>query len=268
MNKKHLSPSQINMFGRCESQWFFRYVEGLKKPPGSALLEGGAVDAGVSHNYHQKIDSFEDLSVDEVVDAYTTHFDDGKDNTLWLPDEKPVEIREEGIGLLKTYQKEVAPTLQPATVQDEIYIPIEDFEYDIKGYIDVTTVDDMVNDVKTSKNSPPSKEGGFKPSTRDHQVQLTIYSVGYEVKYGRPPKSLTIDYITKTKTPKVCRAEVEVPASEIVLLQNTIGIIAHKVEVQGNDPMKYMPNRGHFLCSHKFCGYWAECESTYGGEVK
>ena len=59
----------------------------------------------------------------------------------------------------------------------------------------------------------------------------------------------------------------DIPAEEIVFLQNMVGILAAKVEAAGTDPMRFMPNRASFLCTKQWCGYHAECTATYGGII-
>ena len=67
-----LSPSSINMFLRCQYQWYLRYVEGLKVPPKSALVVGLAFHKGEEINFSQKVETGEDLPLDDVLDAYDT----------------------------------------------------------------------------------------------------------------------------------------------------------------------------------------------------
>src|SRR3972149_1194965 len=36
----YLSSTSIDMFRRCPKQWYFRYIEGRKIPPGGAIVKG------------------------------------------------------------------------------------------------------------------------------------------------------------------------------------------------------------------------------------
>ena len=58
---KYLSVSQVNMYLRCPLQYMFRYIEGLKLPPKSAMTLGKSIHFGIEGNYRQKIDSHKDL---------------------------------------------------------------------------------------------------------------------------------------------------------------------------------------------------------------
>jgi hypothetical protein len=118
--KRHLSPTQVNMFLRCPAQWYYRYVRGLKRPPsgaatlGSATL-GSAVDAGITHNYLQKIETHQDLVLDEVLDAFSTDFEARKTETLWEAEEEPNKVKDDGVRVLSLYHKEAAPKVQPTS---------------------------------------------------------------------------------------------------------------------------------------------------------
>ena len=64
MTDPHISVSALEMHQRCPKQYEFRYVEGMKIPPGIALIRGKAFHSGVAHNYKQKIESAKDLPLD------------------------------------------------------------------------------------------------------------------------------------------------------------------------------------------------------------
>ena len=73
--KPHLSPSSLEMYAKCGEQFRRRYIEGDKIPPGVSMLRGTGVHAGVEANMRQKIDTYRDLPVSDVVDAAVAKFD-------------------------------------------------------------------------------------------------------------------------------------------------------------------------------------------------
>jgi len=75
--KELLSVSKIRMYLRCPLQYYYRYCEGLKVPPDSGLTLGKSVHAGIEANYSQKITSFSDLPLNDVLDVYSTAFGRG-----------------------------------------------------------------------------------------------------------------------------------------------------------------------------------------------
>ncbi len=268
--KKHLSPSQMKMYLRCGTQYMFRYIEGFKQVPGVALLYGTAYDDAINFNFIQKISTHDDLPVDDVTDAFATKWDDKKD--LYELDDhkgtKPEDIRENGILLTKTWREEKAPTIQPVAVQEPLHIEFEDFPYDIIQYADLIDDKETVIDNKTAGKSPPKKtrDDGtiyFIPGSFDDQLQLIMYALGYQIEHGHLPKKLALDYGVKLKKPKLVTAEIAPTQTDQDFIVNLIGQIASGIRKQ-----HFMPNRGHMLCSKKYCGFWEMCQKNYGGKVK
>lgn len=257
--KRHLSPSQINMFLRCGAQYYFRYILGLKCPPKSAMTFGSSVDAGLNFNYSQKIQSRKDLKVNEVLDAYSTAFDLGKSETEWEKEEDPAEIKDTGIVLLKKYQDEIAPTIQPASVQEQLAIPFDDFDYDLLGYIDLIDEKGVIIDNKTSGKSPAKdKDGdGYKISA-DHDIQLSTYALGYRIKYGKPEKGLRVDYLIKTKEPKFIQVPLKKKNEDLNFLLRLIGYVADGIKKE-----VFIPNRLGMLCNERWCGYYHKCMKEF-----
>jgi len=256
-DKKHLSPSQLNMFNRCGAQYYFRYIEGLKLPPKSAMTFGSAVDAGLNHNYFQKIESKKDLKVDAILDAYSTAFDLGKAETEWEKDEDPAEIKDEGVVILKKYRKEIAPKIQPFAVQDQLLIEFSDFDYDLKGFIDLIDEAGVIIDNKTSGKSP-SKDGEAYKVAPDHDLQLSTYALGYRLKYHKPEAGLRVDYLVRTKEPKIIQVPLIKSNAEIDYMLRQIGRIADAIQKE-----VFIPNRSSFLCSERWCGYYKICHKEF-----
>ncbi len=238
--------------------------------PGVALLYGTSYDEAINLNFIQKISTHEDLPVDDVKDAFATTWDEKKDN-YDLDDHKgnaPEDIRENGINLTESWRTERAPTIQPVAVQEPLHIEFKDFPYDIIQYADLIDDKDIVRDNKTSAKSPPKKEKDdgtifYIPNSFDDKLQLDMYALGYQVVHGELPKGLALDYGVKTKTPKQITAEFVPDKEDQRYILGLIGQIADGIKKQ-----HFMPNRGHMLCSKKYCGFWEECQKNYGGKVK
>lgn len=263
MNKPHLSPTQINMFLRCSAQYFFRYIEGIKAPPGIALTLGKSIDEALNLNYQQKKDTFEDLKVEPMIDIYETTYDREIKNTIIFPSDDLKKIREEGIGLIKQYHTEISPVIQPIEVQEKIEIPFNDFDYDLVVVPDLITIEEVIVDNKTVSKSPPQDNGKFLPMSFEHKLQMIADSFAFGVKYQKSEKELRLDYLVKTKTPQIKTACFGATKADHILFLNLLSRVADAIENN-----VFLPNRNCQTCSHKFCGYAKICESYFGGKVK
>ena len=258
----HLSPTQVNMFLRCPAQWYYRYVRGLKRPPSGAATLGSAVDAGITHNYQQKIETQEDLSLDDVLDAFSTDFEARKPDTVWEPNEEPGEVKDDGVRVLSVYHKEAAPKVQPTAVQERVELEIPNFGYRFVAVPDVIEKDSIIRDTKVAKRSP-AKSNGSSVVAPAHQDQMVAYALTYRATREEAEEGCVVDYLVRTKTSKLVQVPLQVTSSHLTYYKNLIALVAKQIEAQ-----IFTPNRQNYLCSRRYCGYWEECEKDFGGVVR
>jgi len=265
-SKPHLSPSQVLMLQRCPAQWYYRYKMGLKVPPSAAMSLGSSVDTGISHNYEQKVESHEDMPLDDVLDAFSTDFEDRKDETAWDKDEKPGEFKDDGARVIKKYQVELAPTVQPKVVQEPIRLEIPNYDYDLLVVPDLiqSVLDaEIVRDTKVVAKSPAGVKTGKPLAAVHHQTQLAFYGMARSAVTGKACAGASVDYLVRTKEAKVVPVEVELSENAYKYVKNLVGLTAKQIELN-----HFPPNRQSMMCSRKYCGYWRECEKDFGGTVK
>ena len=261
--KKHLSPSSITQYLKCSAQYMFKNLIG-PKPPTIALLYGKSVDSALNTNLEQKINSREDLSEDEIKDAFVTEWDSNKDTTRFFNTDKPDELRETGIKSVGLWRNEVAENIQPVSVQEKLAIEFEDFNYDILQFADVITEDKTIIDNKTAGRSVSvNKLSKELIVPHDHRLQLTMYDIGYQANHKEQADSLGLDYLIKTKTPKFQSVRWKPNEEDRSYIVNLMKVVANCV-----DKEVFMPNRNNMMCSRRFCAYWRECQEQYGGKVK
>ncbi len=266
--KPHISYSQMGMWSRCGVQYFYRYRKGLKVPPASALTQGISCDVAINVNYEQKIKSWEDLPQDDVKDAYVTEFDKRKQDTDWQKDEKPEDMRAHGIKIVETFRADVAPNIQPVSVQEKLWVPFEGFPVDLVGVIDVTALADkekpdgpiIIRDNKTTAKSPPST-GGF--ANEADRLQLALYSLGNRAKTGKIEAGVAVDYLVKLKEPKAVTVEDVITESDHRFALQLIGRVVDAIEKS-----VFVPNRTGFMCNKRHCGYHMRCVKDFGGRIR
>jgi len=239
------------MYLRCPAQYYFRYEEGIKMPPRSALTKGKCVHKGIEHNYRQKIESKEDVKVNEVKEVVSSEFDERKDETDWRDGEDPGKIKDRTVGLAEMYHVNMAPTIQPLWVEQEVEVPIETFGLVLKGYLDLVDEDMWIRDNKTTGRTP-------NKSTVDKSLQLSAYYFAYRAITGESPKGVKLDYMVDIKTPKLVTFEGTRTDREIDRFVNTAGSVA--AAIKNN---VYYPNEGNFMCSPEHCGYWDICHKHF-----
>lgn len=249
--RDYISPSQINMFLRCPAQYYFRYCEGLIIPPKSALTKGRAVHKGQEINYKQKIKTKQDLPLDDVKDAVATEFEAAAQETEWKPDEDKGKIKDETVSLATLYHREVAPTVQPQYVEEEVFFQIPDTEIKLKGFIDVVQEGGIIRDTKTTAKTP-------NQDTADKSMQLTAYSLAYRTLTGEEETGLVLDYLVNTKVPKVVPLKTQRSKDDIARFIYITSQITKAIQSG-----IFYPNPDNFMCSEENCGFWHECNKKF-----
>lgn len=251
MPKKHLSPSQINMFLKCPKSYEYRYVQNLKIPPSGAMKQSSAWHETVAFNYEQKIISHEDLEVDCMKDTFDEHFENIFDNEeiiLQEGEERGV-LKDQGIAITTEHHKAIAPLVQPIAVEETIQISLgEDFPYELVGKIDCIDNAGIIIDNKAYGKTPSQYDV-------DKDLQLGCYSLLYRAQKKQIEKSLRLDCIIKTKKPKAAQITTTRTNADCRWLLNLIEKVATAMQSG-----IFYPNPGNYLCSQKWCGYYSRCK--------
>lgn len=250
----HLSWSQIRMLMRCPKQWEFRYVRGVIRPPGVALVIGAGTHRGVEVNMRNKIDEGKPMPLDAVLDVTRDSVIEkiGKDGIRGDGAKRVLlgEAIDGAVTLSELHYKEVAPQIEPVAVERDWQLNIEGEEKSIKGVIDIE-VAGGIRDTKTTGKTPPK-------NSADKDDQLTMYALAYRVLTGKMPEILALDYLVRSNTPKPVflstnRTEVALEAF-LLRLETAFKLIESGI---------YMPcDRSNWCCDPKWCGYYDECPYT------
>ena len=256
-----VSPSQVATFSRCPEQWRRRYLENEKIPPGIAAHVGGGVHAGAEINHVQKIDSGVDLPEGDVLDAARDGYVQRVERVgVYLTREERSaaerllgEGQDRTVRLARAYCREVAPRLQPATVEQHLVIdPSELDGIAVQGYLDLTTTDDRIVDIKTSAKA-------WSPSRPDEEIQPTVYWRLYEATTGRAPRSFRYEVIVGTKKREYRQDDDFLTTtrddSDWQAFLRRVQTMARMVRAGAFPPAP----TGSWQCNPKWCGYYTTC---------
>ncbi len=194
-DEPHLSVTQLKMYLRCPLQYYLRYVCGLKIPPTGDLILGRTVHSTLEENYRQKIQSHQDLPLQQFHDIFSQRWDQEAQLTLFEDGEKPGQLKDEGVRLLDPYHRDVAPGVQPVKVEREFLLDTGATELPLKGYIDLIDDQGAIIDHKTTKRSFPADAAA-------KDLQLTAYAFAYRALYGQNENRLRLYGLVRTKQPK------------------------------------------------------------------
>lgn len=271
-----LSPTQIDMYQRCPLQYFHRYVEGRKVPPGVALVEGSAHHAALETNNRYKIREHEDLPTPRLIERFQDEFDTRKGEIENWEGESSDSVVHRGRGLLKEYLNSFAPTFQPNLVEHEFEIRVGAIP--VIGYMDAAG-DRVGTDAPNSFVGRKSAKSEVKVVTAvDYKVaaraksesevanslQLGFYGWGLQhiltTSQGtKCPIEAGFCILKKTKTPAVEWQSSIITPARLKWLRQVVTYIADAITKGVFPPC----DPTSWCCSEKFCGFYQTCRGRF-----
>lgn len=188
----YISVSQLKQFLFCPVAYFKIYYEGADRmPPNIYMIYGSAIHEALAMNFKEKIRLKKDIPLQEVKNVFR--------NYMYLECKKerigfPQDMIDEGYFSLENYMSNVAPTIQPISVEEKFEIKLKNFPFTIMGYIDVITEDGLVIDHKSAGKSWRST---WRQPTVDKDIQLTLYAVAYRKLFKKRESGLCIDVLPR-----------------------------------------------------------------------
>lgn len=256
--KPHISPSQVASYTKCGEAYRRRYIIGDKIPPSISLNKGRAVHKGAQYNFEQKVDSHVDLKPQDIIDKSVSDFETTKEKEGLLLSAEEVargktivisEAKDSTRDLAGLFAREVAHKYQPKAVEEEVFTELPSSSHNLKGFIDLTTTDNKIVDLKTSKKS-------WSQVKVDEDFQFTFYAMNFRAKNGKDPKGIVVENLVDTgKTLKSLTFESQRGAADYEAAINRLNRV-----LEGINAGIYTPaNDGAWWCDKRYCGYYSTC---------
>ena len=264
MKKKHVSPSQLSMLFRCGEQYRRRYIEGEVIPPGFAAHRGTGVHAAADENNTQKIETHEDLPVDDLKDIAAEGFElrYKTDGVMLTPEERSRgmkivkgEYKDQTVMLAELWGNEVAPTIQPILSEAKLTIELPDAPRDLLGILDTVTDDGTIIDLKTAGRKWPKNRA-------NSELQFTFYGLAYRAVYKKDPRQIRADVLVAKSQPEYQPIITTRNQDDYKVLINRINTFLKIIETGAFTPA----SPGTWWCSKKWCGYAETCPYYSGRE--
>jgi len=260
----HLSVSQLDTLTKCGQQWYFRYVEGLRMPPGVRMVIGSAVDGSVNRNLQTKIETDELMPTEAVAETARDVLNEAwsRNGVELDPEEKELGIKkvkgaaiDRSVGLAVHHAEQLAPGLRPVQVQRKFEIDLIGYDTTFLGYIDIDE-GTRIRDTKTTRKGKGQVKDDVHIST-----QLTAYALAKKVIDGKIPKAVKLDFVFDrydNKRDREPQHETFTARRTTADFQPLLNRVERAIEVIESGAFMPAPP-GSWWCHPKWCGYWAVC---------
>jgi hypothetical protein len=189
-----LSGSSLNTYLRCAHRWELEYVRAIKRPPSLKMALGVSAHEAAELDMAQKVQTGQDLPLEPVLDAFRDSFIETARESTEIPEKKETRtlMMASGLAAVTTWHRDVAPLVQPASVEAPIQFTINDVPYG--GTIDVIDTSYLIRDWKFV---------GKKPSSGvDYAYNMTGYAIGFRQQHpGMTETGVVLDHVVRTLKP-------------------------------------------------------------------
>jgi CRISPR/Cas system-associated exonuclease Cas4 (RecB family) len=244
-----LSNSKVQMLSRCPRQFYYRYILGYKIPPNSFRNFGGAYHSTMEANFKYKMDSGEDMPVEQVKDIFTDEWKRASDEVEWeYEEEREENFSDRGVDLVGNYIKDVAPNRNPTYVEYEFSVALPEIDLPFVGVIDLVLDSNHISDHKTATRR-------WNKYRAHSELQPTAYYLAFEEDFGTVPEGFIYDIAPRTGKSEIQIVETsreEIEKIEYLGRLKSLEECVAKEVYPKTDP-------GNWLCSEKWCGYYGHC---------
>lgn len=272
--RDYLSASQISMYLRCGMQYWFRYIEGISRPPGIAALQGTALHETNEQYYNDVIKNKAPFTPRQAAEFAMFSFEQEVDEKGYAVNDKTKD--ETAVILTHTtesYISNVATIVRPISTEEEVRYQAN-CGVTVLGYLDLRrrpfpwelqlnpNLDQVIADYKLT-----GKKWNLDKLT--NSLQFMLYTIATGV--GR----VEIHNITRaTKKPKKNKVTADQQKESVVDPTSNIRMIRHDFNgdeynhvenlitrvAEGISKGVFMPcDPDSWACSETWCGYWDRC---------
>lgn len=263
-----MSDSRLGLWSRCSFAWFMRYIAGIKERPSASLALGRAWDETTTSAMRRQLTG-QRSAKSEVVGQFE-HLLFGEIEQVDLPETWDTSaVLTSGSVLAGLWLEHYVPRIEPLEVQPKLGFAVPANENEAgRSAFEIVGMADAIARVDGRLVIIDNKTAGKKWGRGDAQdgTQPAIYAAG-ALRIGHTVIGAEYHVAVFGRHPVLQRLTRPVGREEISgVIRRTCQVVA---QIRATAAVgAWAPNRSHFLCSRRWCGYWRTCEHVFGPSVK
>lgn len=198
--RPHISPSWLRDMEQCGQYWLYKRVERRPYPASPAMHRGTGAHAAIQADLAAKRDTGDLLPLEAVREAAAAGVEAAWNRQMTLVTERdgatPAEARgratDTAIAAATAYHEAIAPTVQPAALEERVRVELLGYPVDLLGIIDVREQSGAIRDTKTTGKRPDA-------DAAERSLQLTAYALARRALTGAYPPSVHLDHLVVGK---------------------------------------------------------------------
>jgi putative RecB family exonuclease len=234
------------MYLQCSKQYEFRYMEGLRSPPGIALVEGSGHHEALAFNNKRKMKTGKDVKPKTQFEKFMAYFEKSKAAVEDWGGDTEDGVVQRAKKIVEVYHADYAPLIKPKACETRYTLEIGGVKFLAIVDVEMNTENGRaVRDYKVKKRRSSANEV-------EANLQLTLYSIATE------SMDVGLVELLKLKNPAVNEV-----TSKRSLAQKRHAVRIVKGVVAGIRKGVFMRcNPEEWMCNERFCGYYHKCHKT------
>jgi len=248
----HLSPTAIEMYLRCPTQYERRYVQGIKSPPAAPMMEGVAHHAAMQVNNEHKSKTGNDLTAKRVIDAFHETWRVVRKEVEDWGSERPADVERRAPNLINRYLEGFAGDYTAVAAEAPVCVMVGPVPVvgviDTMGWLVGRTKRRTIVDYKVSSKAKTLADLASSMAMPFYAM-AAVPLLGSDVDVGlcsfvKGKGSVRIDWVANKADGK-----------QMAWFRHVALVVANSISL-GNFPVTLPSN---WWCSERFCGYWGSC---------
>ena len=262
-----ISTSALSMLMMCGMAFYYKYILRWHEPISVRMTAGSGAHKGREVNLKQKIDSEEDMAIDDVRDAARDDVEDRFDRSEYVAtSEFEGKSKQHACDIAKDLAVEFVSEdyrsfqteIRPLTVEESIAVKYEGVDRAIVGRTDLREENHIIDDLKTSKSA-------FGQSKTDNSMGLSTYGLLTLVEYDVLPPKYRIHNVSQSKTG--CKSNLYETTRSMEDIQRQL--MRFVAGIKAIEAGNFIPcNPEHWKCSREYCGFFQRCPFGSGAITK